>query len=553
VRLASVEISGFRAIGRLRLTLPDVTVLLGEHNSGKSTVLDALDACLALTAQDPIIDIDGDDFCHGTPGAAGPADQHRVEIRLEVEESTRDEWRKSPLDAAAGRPDNAGLRAARFLVEATRDTAGTITRTVRVDDHPRITADAALAAWTELRARMPVLHLRADRFFFPRESPPNGRAAPHAPDQPILATFRDICATGGRLSPRTLREALREAEDVLESLPEAMLREPSSGRLSLDAIDRPRSALSRLAGGISGYRPGTGAQAAGVFLLMAMFLDARGPKALPEGASPILLIEEPEAHLHPIVASMSWGLLEGLRAQIIATTYGSEIVASTPLRSLRRMINRKNGIEVREIGPDTLEPEELRRVSYHVRVKRGGSLFARAWILIEGETEGWLLPELANLCGYSLPAEGVECIEFAQCGIEPLVKTADALGIAWHLLADGDTSGHGYARTVRDMLRGRDDRAHLTSLRVRDIEQYLFTNGYAHIYRGAAGLTGHAPERPERARSTIARAIKNTSKPQMALRVVEAMAKAGPDGVPPVLRSLIERIVAEARRSVTEG
>lgn len=550
VRLLGVEIEGYRAITRLRVGLRDVTVLIGEHNCGKSTVLDALESCLGLHNTHPIMDVRAEDFCrHRERTDPLP----RMAITLEVEESTRGEWKDALFVQVSGHGDADGLRRMRFRVEARLNGSGEIDRRVRIPDAQGADGATVDGAWAALRAAMPALHLRADRFVNSESKAVLQTLSGSSDEQALAGAFLELCRTHGRVAAKDLQDALARAESVLENLPADMIRAPSNGRRSLDAIDRPRSALSRLAGGIREYRPGTGAQAAGVFLLMSMLLDARGTRALPVGASPIVLIQEPEAHLHPIVASMSWGLLEGLRAQVVATSYSSEIVASTPLQSLRRLTRKGDAIEVREVTEKTLEPEELRRVSYHVRVKRGGSLFARCWVLIEGETEGWLLPELANLCGYSLPAEGVECIEFAQCGIEPLVKTADAMGIAWHLLADGDSSGRGYASTVREMLHGRSHRKHLTALRPRDIEHFLFLNGYAHVYRRGAGLTGKSGEKPERARGVINRAIKSSSKPQMALRVVEAMASAGPDAVPPVLRTLIETVVAMARAETTEG
>ena len=544
MRLTSVEIEGFRAITRLRIELRDVTVLIGEHNSGKSTVLDALEACLGFHNTDPVMDVRAEDFCRDQ-SRTDPAP--RMAVTLEFEETDRSEWNDGPFLRYADRGDSAGLRRVRFRAEARLNESGQIDRRVRIFDADAASPEDVMHAWAALRASMPVLHLRSNRYVNADAVDSTHPPQDASDDRVLSETFLDMCRAHGRVSSHELQEAIDRAESMLENIPADLIRAPSNGRRSLDTIDRPRSALSRLAGGIREYRPGTGAQAAGVFLLMSMILDARGPRALAPGTMPIVLIEEPEAHLHPIVASMSWGLLEGLRAQVVATSYSSEIVASTPLQSLRRLIRKGDAIEVREVSEKTLEPEELRRVSYHVRVKRGGSLFARCWVLIEGETEGWLLPELANLCGYSLPAEGVECIEFAQCGIEPLVKTADAMGIAWHLLADGDSSGRGYASTVREMLHGRSHRKHLTALRPRDIEHFLFLSGYAHVYRNGAGLTGKSGEKPERAGSVIRRAIKSSSKPQMALRVIEAMAHAGPDGVPPVLRTLIETVVAMAR------
>ena len=77
----------------------------------------------------------------------------------------------------------------------------------------------------------------------------------------------------------------------------------------------------------------------------------------------------------------------------------------------------------------------MRKITYHVRLKRDDALFARAWLLVEGETEVWLLPELARMMGCDFASEGIRCVEFAQSGVEPLVKLANDLGIEWHCYA----------------------------------------------------------------------------------------------------------------------
>lgn len=111
-----------------------------------------------------------------------------------------------------------------------------------------------------------------------------------------------------------------------------------------------------------------------------------------------------------------------------------------------------------------MSAEELRRITFHVRINRPMSLFARCWLLVEGETEIWLLSELATICGYSLRGEGVRIIEFAQCGVAPLIKAARDLGIEWHLLADGDQAGSKYAASVRGQLKGeRNGSPHATT------------------------------------------------------------------------------------------
>ena len=46
MKLVRLDIENFRGIKALSVPLDDTTVLIGENNSGKSSILDALRACL---------------------------------------------------------------------------------------------------------------------------------------------------------------------------------------------------------------------------------------------------------------------------------------------------------------------------------------------------------------------------------------------------------------------------------------------------------------------------------------------------------------------------
>jgi putative ATP-dependent endonuclease of OLD family len=169
--------------------------------------------------------------------------------------------------------------------------------------------------------------------------------------------------------------------------------------------------------------------------------------------------------------------------------------------------------------------------------------------LVEGETEFWLMPELAEVLGYDFALEGVRLMEYAQCGVEPLVRFADDLGIAWHLMADGDASGRTYLARASAQLEGRDPSRHLTAIAERDVEHCLWNAGYADVYRGAiAGGTALRRPRVENPRPTIERAIRARSKPGLALAVAEKAHQGGT--VPAALRHAIESAVALARASV---
>jgi len=145
-----------------------------------------------------------------------------------------------------------------------------------------------------------------------------------------------------------------------------------------------------------------------------------------------------------------------------------------------------------------------------------------------------------------LPVEGIEVIEYAQCGLEPLLKLAGLLGIEWHVLADGDRSGEDYARAAR---RWDRDGRRVSLLDERDLEACLWRHGYDRVLARLAGRPERRPGEADGAfaRRTIQRAVERHSKPQVALRVMEELSAARSPGVPPPLRRTLEATLALAR------
>jgi putative ATP-dependent endonuclease of OLD family len=297
---------------------------------------------------------------------------------------------------------------------------------------------------------------------------------------------------------------------------------------------------------------GSGSHTLGLLLVLGAMLEGRGEQILPADASPIIAIEEPEVHLHPILLATTWDVIGSLSAQTLVTTNSGELLSSVPLHSVRRLSRRNSHIDIHLVDPDDFTPTELRRVGYHIRAKRGGVLFARCWLLVEGESEFWLMRQLAHVLGYDLEAEGVRCVEFAQCGVVPLLKLAGGLGIEWHLLVDGDESGASYAGDAFKHLHGVPKHRRVTRLKRRDIERCFWYNGYEDVYRAAARMEGKEGRRKFPPGKIIAKAVRAHSKPYLALTVAEAVAARGPAGVPPLLRRAIETSVALARESVRE-
>ncbi|ART81329.1 ATP-dependent endonuclease [Oceanisphaera profunda] len=273
-------------------------------------------------------------------------------------------------------------------------------------------------------------------------------------------------------------------------------------------------------------------------------LQARGGRPIEDGARPLLLIEDPESRLHPTVLAATWGILDRFPGQKLVTTNSGDLLSAFPLHHLRRLVRYKDETKSFQIGNEKYNGEDMRRIAFHVRINRPMSLFARYWLLVEGETEIWLLNELARICGYVLPAEGIRIIEFAQCGHSPLIKVARDFGIGWHLLTDGDEAGQKYAQGVRSQLRGDREEDRLTVLPSIDIEHYLFKNGLEPIFRQEAQIYDkHTP-----VSRIIERALSRRTKPGMALSVVEAIELQGAHKVPVEIRRMFARMIANARR-----
>ena len=138
-------------------------------------------------------------------------------------------------------------------------------------------------------------------------------------------------------------------------------------------------------------------------------------------------------------------------------------------------------------------------------------------------------------------------VEFAQCGLGPVIKLARELGIEWHVLTDGDRTGRDYAEEARHFAQGEED-WRITRLRERDIEHCFWHHGYAEVYLKAAGLSGSRGEAVKAGR-VIGRAIKRHSKPYLAFEALAAASAEGAPGVPPPLKRTIETCVQLAREA----
>jgi len=551
MQLVRIQIENFRAIRKASLDLDETTVLIGENNSGRSSILEAL----ALVLQPR----------HGPAGFGfEPHHLHRaatgkargpLRIQLTFRERSAGEWgergpqlalrlgkrkRREPREIVVDVRARGASRADGMDVEWSFGTPGGRT----------ISGDTGMLE--QLRQECPLLWVPAHPFSARPNHTEVQDAAPAArPDELPLADR--VRAHYQRLLDGTTLDASSELQAGFEAARDLLARagaRAGGGVSGRDAVLAEILGQDRVFGTLApplSTRHGTAAHKIGLLLLAGSLLEAIGEKQAP-GAQPVLVIEDPEAHLHPMTLAVVWDLIENIRFQKIVGTHSGPLLSRAPLHIVRRLTRSHGAIEQWRVQQNALTREELRKFTYHVRAHRGEASFARCWLLVEGESEFWLMPEFARVLGYELAAEGIACVEFAQCGLPPLIKAAQGFGIRWHVLADGDMAGHAYARTVEPFVGKRAATSQITVLEDRDIEHCMWRYGYQDVYLRNAGLD---PQRSRRlpAKRVIAQALDRTSKPFMALEVLAAVAEPGSPGVPEPLRHAIEACVQMARRA----
>jgi putative ATP-dependent endonuclease of OLD family len=546
--LERVDIAGFRGINRLSLLLEENNVLIGENAWGKSSLLDAL--TLLLSPESTLYHFTRDDFWFPPGDVMGR--EHHLHIILtfrETEPGHRHARRYRPLTDCWVAGDD-GYHRIFYRLEGELEEDGSV-MTLR----GFLDAGGQLLPLTNIdeQARhlvrlMPVLRLRDARFM---RRIRNG-TVPEAPDVDVTARqldflARELVSRPQNLSDGQIRHGLTAMVQLLEHyFAEQGTTQARHRLLRRHAHDEQRSwryldIINRMID-----KPGGRSHRVILLGLFSTLLQAKGTIRLDKDARPLLLIEDPETRLHPIMLSVAWQLLNLLPLQRITTTNSGELLSLTPVEHVCRLVRGSSRIAAWRLGPGGMNAEDSRRIAFHIRANRPSSLFARCWLLVEGETETWVISELARQCGHHFDAEGIKVIEFAQSGLKPLVKFARRMGIEWHVLVDGDEAGKKYAATARSMLDGNRDheRDHLTALPAMDMEHFMYREGFADVYHRVAQLPENVPMNMRR---VIIKAIHRSSKPDLAIEVAMEAGRRGVDAVPLLLRKMFSRVLWLAR------
>lgn len=182
--------------------------------------------------------------------------------------------------------------------------------------------------------------------------------------------------------------------------------------------------------------------------------------------SSFLLIEEPEAHIHAqrqlkLIQSLE-NEAESKQQQIIITTH-SPLLASVV--KLENIIIVKNGnVYPLAKGCTMLEDDDYRFLEKYLDATKANLFFARSVIIVEGPGEALLLPTLSKLLGRNFTDYGVSLVDVRSTGLRRYAKIfqrsdpQDQLRIKVSCVTDRDIMPNCAPRICLDEDRYTDDK-----------------------------------------------------------------------------------------------
>lgn len=247
------------------------------------------------------------------------------------------------------------------------------------------------------------------------------------------------------------RPTIREAGEAIQSAFSETAGEAFSMSVKLGMADPSFASISRALTvllsneALTDFEPRRNGLGLNNILYISMLLEYFKRRVEnPNTAGQLLLIEEPEAHLHPQLQRVLYEDLNRKPFQTIITTHSSHISSQAHLKSIISLTFEENQstlstVPVLEANFDVKEIADLER---YLDATRSALLFARKVILVEGPAELFLIPPLVKqvMDGIDLDRLGITIVPIFGIHFDAYIKlfSENSLPKKCAIIADGD-------------------------------------------------------------------------------------------------------------------
>jgi len=436
MRIHQIRIQNFRGIEDMTLELdPKLTVLVGANNAGKTTVLDALEAIISFPkAKPPFLDTD----FRATAELADVRQLKPIEITVDLVPTEGASFGQDEMvDDINPQYGVEGSAFVRLKLKASykREPDAVETELVVLDPKGAAIGERVWSRFP-FREAIPYHCFGAERDLrrgmggrwtdwkaILGEVRPNAETLKAAAEHfekasSTLLNTEEFQKIQNALSPGGNAVGLQEATLELSAAPQDASELLERVYVELKLPGAPR--------GFSAERHGLGTQGALLFQIYKLRIERqRAKEDLP--TSPLLTIEEPEAHLHPSAQRSMAFEIARLAGQVVVTSHSPDFLSAC--RGKVALLSSVAGrSRVKEVGTNEKFFRNYPR-----------AVFGRALILTEG-FEADLVPIFASAMRIDLGAAGVEIVNVnGQKSLVPAWELFSAnLGIPAVCLADAD-------------------------------------------------------------------------------------------------------------------
>lgn len=162
----------------------------------------------------------------------------------------------------------------------------------------------------------------------------------------------------------------------------------------------------------------------------------------PDKIANFILIEEPEAHIHTHIQKTLFQKLNKASTQIFISTHSTHISSVSKISSMN-ILGRSVGFAQVYNPSSNLGKKDISRLERYLDASRTNLLFAKGVILVEGDAEHILIPELVRrVLGISLDELGISLINIGSTGFSNVATLFhdDRVNRKCSILTDNDIS-----------------------------------------------------------------------------------------------------------------